>query len=158
MIGKEEKVNVIETAIDDMNPEIYSYLLDKLLKAGALDAYTIPVYMKKNRPANLLSVICREEKLESLLEIVFRETTTLGVRIKEEKRRVLYRSFEKVTTPWGEVTVKMGFTGEDKKELLQSAPEYEECRKIAETHGVPLKRVYMAALSAFETLRKNRHE
>jgi hypothetical protein len=158
MIGREEKVLVIETGIDDMNPEIYSYLLDKLLKEGALDAFTVPIYMKKNRPANLLSVICREENLEHLLEIVFRETTTLGVRIKEERRRVLYRSFDKVATPWGEVTVKTGYAGEDKKLMIQSAPEYEECRAISETCGVPLKKVYAAALAAFEELEKNRRD
>lgn len=158
MIGREEKVLVIETGIDDMNPEIYSYLLDKLLKEGALDAYTIPIYMKKNRPANLLSVICREENLEPLLEIVFRETTTLGVRIKEESRRVLYRSFEKVATPWGAVTIKMGYAGEDKKLMLQFAPEYEECRMISETRGVPLKKVYVTALAAFEESQRNQRD
>lgn len=154
MIGKEEKVTVIETTIDDMNPEIYSYLLDKLIKEGALDAYAIPVYMKKNRPANLLSVICHEEKLEKLLETIFRETTTLGVRIREEKRRVLSRSFEKVKTPWGEVKVKIGFAGEDKNDMLQVAPEYEECKSISEKYGIPLKKVYIAALLAFEEFKK----
>ncbi len=156
MIGKEENIVVIEAAIDDMNPEIYSYLLDKLIKEGALDAYLIPVYMKKNRPASLLSVICHEVKLEKLLETVFRETTTLGVRIREEKRRVLARSFEKVKTPWGEVKIKIGFTGEDKKEILQFAPEYEECRSIAESCGIPLKKVYTAALLAFSELKENK--
>lgn len=153
MIGREETILVLETAIDDMNPEIYSYLLDKLVKEGALDAYLTPVYMKKNRPANLLSVICRKEKLEKLLETVFRETTTLGVRIKEEKRRVLPRGFAEVKTPWGEVKVKIGFLDEDKKEILQFAPEYEECRSISERHGVPLKKVYAAALQAFSQLK-----
>lgn len=157
MIGKEETIIVLEAAIDDMNPEIYSYLLDKLFKEGALDAYLTPVYMKKNRPANLLSVICREVKLEKLLETVFRETTTLGVRIREERRRVLSRSFAKVKTPWGEVKVKIGFTGEDKTEILQFAPEYEECRSISERHGVPLKKVYTAALLAFSEAKKAPH-
>ncbi|WP_345789116.1 nickel insertion protein [Pelotomaculum propionicicum] len=152
--GQEEKVTVLETTIDDMNPEIYSYLFDKLMKDGALDAYVIPAYMKKNRPANLLCVICHAEKLETLLETVFRETSTLGVRIREEKRRVLYRSFEPVNTPWGEVTVKTGFAGEDKKEILQIAPEYEECRSLSEKSGIPLKKVYTAALLAFEKLKK----
>ncbi|MFX4261086.1 nickel insertion protein [Pelotomaculum propionicicum] len=154
MTGKEEKVIVIETTIDDMNPEIYSYILDKLIKEGALDAYTMPVYMKKNRPANLLSVICREEKLEMLLQLIFRETTTLGVRIREEKRRVLFRSFEKVSTPWGEVNIKIGRAGENDSEMLQIAPEYEECKTISEGCGVPLKKVYTAALLAFAELKK----
>lgn len=157
MTGKEEKVTVIETTIDDMNPEIYSYLLDKLIRDGALDAYAIPVYMKKNRPANLLCVICHEEKLENLLETVFRETTTLGVRIREEKRRVLCRSFETVKTPWGEVKVKTGFAGADKNEILQIAPEYEECKSISEKFGIPLKKVYTAALLAFEELQREKN-
>ncbi|MDD4334995.1 MAG: DUF111 family protein [Desulfotomaculaceae bacterium] len=154
MLGQEETIIVLEAAIDDMNPEIYSYLLDKLIEEGALDAYLTPVYMKKNRPANLLSVICREGKSEKLLETVFRETTTLGVRIREEKRRVLPRSFTKVKTPWGEVKVKIGFLDEDKTEILQFAPEYKECRSISEKHGVPLKKVYTAALLAFSQLKE----
>ncbi|HOV79321.1 MAG TPA: DUF111 family protein [Bacillota bacterium] len=154
MTLEEEKVVVVETAIDDMNPEIYSYLFDKLIKEGALDAYAIPVYMKKNRPASLLSVVCREEKLEKLLETIFRETTTLGVRIREEKRRVLSRSFEKVNTPWGEVKVKTGFAGGAGNEILQISPEYEDCKGISEKHGIPLKKVYAAALLAFEELKK----
>ena len=125
MIGKEEHVIVIETAIDDMNPELYSYLCEKLILEGALDAYAAPIYMKKNRPANLLSVICREDKLEPLLNIIFRESTTMGIRFREEKRRVLPRDSQEVKTPWGKVKVKIGFAGEDKKEILQIAPEYE---------------------------------
>ncbi len=153
MTGLEEKVTVVETTIDDMSPEIYSFLFDKLIKDGALDVYVIPVYMKKNRPANLLCVICHEEKLEVLLETVFRETSTLGVRLREEKRRILYRNFEQVDTLWGKVTIKTGFASEDKKEILQAAPEYEECRSISEKFGVPLQKVYTAALLAFEKLK-----
>lgn len=154
MIGKEEQVLVLETAIDDMNPEIYSFLLEKLIKEGALDAYVVPVYMKKNRPANLLSVTCREVKLEIMLDIVFRESTTLGVRIREEKRRVLTRGFEKAATPWGEVRIKIGFAGEDKNEILQISPEYEDCRGISERFGIPLKQVYATALLAYEESKK----
>ena len=150
MIGKEEHIIVIESAIDDMNPELYSYLFEKLIKEGALDAYAAPLYMKKNRPANLLSVICREERLEALLDIVFRESTTMGVRIREEKRRVLPRDYKKAKTPWGEVKVKIGFASEDKKEVLQIAPEYEDCRNISDRSGIPLKQVYSAALLAYE--------
>lgn len=154
MIGKEEHVIVIESAIDDMNPELYSYLFEKLIKEGALDAYAAPLYMKKNRPANLLSVICREERLEALLDIVFRESTTMGVRISEEKRRVLPRDYKKAKTPWGEVRVKIGFASEDKKEVLQIAPEYEDCRNISDRSGIPLKQVYSAALLAYEESKK----
>jgi uncharacterized protein (DUF111 family) len=157
MIGLEEHVIVLETAMDDMNPEIYSYLLEKLIKEGALDAYTAPIYMKKNRPANLLSVICREDKLEALLDIIFRESTTMGIRIREEKRRVLPRDYQAVKTPWGEVRVKIGFTGDDKKKVLQIAPEYEDCRNISAKSGVPLKKVYSAALLAYEEFKQERY-
>jgi uncharacterized protein (DUF111 family) len=150
MIGKEEHVIVIETAIDDMSPETYSYLFDKLIKEGALDVYASPIYMKKNRPANLLSVICRKDRLETMIEIIFRESTTMGMRMREEKRRVLPRDYTKVRTPWGEVNVKTGFAGENKKEVLQIAPEYEDCRNISERSGIPLKQVYSAALLAYE--------
>ena len=154
MIGKEERVIVIETAIDDMNPEIYSYLFEKLIKEGALDAYASAIFMKKNRPANLLSVICTEDKLETLLDIIFRESTTMGIRIREEKRRVLPRDYIEVKIPWGEVKVKIGYAGEDKKEVLQIAPEYEDCRDISERSGIPLKQVYSAALLAYEESKK----
>ncbi len=154
MFGVEEHVIVIETAIDDMNPEIYSYLFEKLIKEGALEAYASPIYMKKNRPANLLSVICRDDKLETLLDIIFRESTTMGIRFREEKRRVLPRDFQEVKTPWGLVKVKIGFAGKGKKEVLQIAPEYEDCRNISEEYGVPLKQVYSAALLAYEESKK----
>ncbi|MCL6638569.1 MAG: LarC family nickel insertion protein [Firmicutes bacterium] len=153
MIGREETVTVIETAIDDMNPEIYSYLIDQLLKNGALDAYTIPVYMKKGRPASLLSVICKEEMRERLLEVIFAETTTLGVRMREEKRRVLARKFFDVETPWGKVRIKAGYRNGEGGDPLQIAPEYEDCRKIAEEKGVPLKEVYAAARQAAEKIK-----
>ncbi|MEG3069617.1 MAG: LarC family nickel insertion protein [Peptococcaceae bacterium] len=156
MIGRQETVIVLEATIDDMNPEIYSYLLDTLIKKkGALDAYLTPIYMKKNRPANLLSIICREEQLEKLLETVFRETTTLGVRVRKEQRRVLPRSFAIVKTPWGEVKIKIGFLDENKKEIVQYAPEYEACRHISEKHGIPLKEVYNSALQAFVRQKEN---
>jgi uncharacterized protein (DUF111 family) len=153
MIGREETVLVLETAIDDMSSEIYSYLFATLLKEGALDTYVVPVHMKKNRPAHLLTVICREEKLEHLLEQIFTETTTFGVRIREEKRRVLDRRFTSVTTPWGEIRIKLGFSSGNQPKLLQVAPEYEDCRKAAAEHGIPLKDVYIEARLAFEKLR-----
>lgn len=155
MIGREETVIVIETAIDDMNPEFYSYIIEKLFQNGALDAYAVPVYMKKGRPANLLTVICKEEKVERVMEIVFTETTTLGVRMREDKRRVLARSFFDVETQWGKVRIKVGYRSEKDGEPLQIAPEYEECRRIAEEKGVPIKEVYAAARMAAEKVIRN---
>lgn len=150
MIGREESVRVIETAIDDMNPEIYPYLIERLIRYGALDAFATPVIMKKGRPANLLSVTCREESLEAVMKIIFQETTTLGVRIREEKRRVLRRSFSEVQTPWGAVKIKAGYLDEEDGEPVQLAPEYEDCKRIAEEKNIPLKEVYAAACSAAE--------
>lgn len=153
MIGQEETVFVLETAIDDMNPEIYSYIIGRLITEGALDAYASPVYMKKGRPANLLTVICRKEKAEKLMELIFKETTTMGIRFREERRRVLDRSIEEVELSWGKVNVKVGFIDKDKKTPVQIAPEYEDCKKIAEENGVPLKEVYTAARAAAEKLK-----
>lgn len=153
MVGREETVLVLETAIDDMSPEIFSYLLAKLLKLGALDAYVIPIYMKKNRPAHLLTVICREGNSENLLEQIFAETTTFGVRITEEKRRILERSFTSVTTPWGEIKIKLGFSNGTRQKPIQVAPEYEDCCRAAEEHGIPFKDVYTETRLAFERSR-----
>ena len=156
MIGREEKVYVLETTIDDMNPEIYAYLVEKMLREGALDAFTTPVQMKKGRPANRLNVICREEMLEKILQIIFRETSTIGVRYREEKRRVLPRKFKEVELPWGRVRIKLCFFAEDEGEIIQAAPEFEDCRRLAEENGVPLKDVYEAACAAVEKLKKSR--
>lgn len=148
-----ENIMVLETGIDDMNPEIFPYLIAQLLATGALDAFLTPVYMKKGRPANLLTVLCRKETTEPLLEVVFKETTTLGVRIREEKRRVLLRKKFMVATPYGEISIKAGFTGEGEKPV-QVAPEFEDCKKIAAKQGVPLKDVYAAAQkAAYESIK-----
>jgi len=152
-IGKQEQVLVIETGIDDMNPEFFPYLIERLLASGALDAFLIPIYMKKGRPANLLKVLCRGEKLEQILKIIFKESTTLGVRIHEETRRVLQRGFFQVPTPYGEVTVKAGYAGPET--LIQLAPEFEDCKRIASETGTPLKEVYAAAQrSAIEKIKE----
>mgnify|MGYP005842732379 CR=1 FL=1 len=142
-----ETVTVIETSIDDMNPQFFPYLIEKLLSAGGLEAFLTPIYMKKGRPGNLLTVLCRKEDLDHLLKIIFTETTTLGVRIREEMRRVLERETFVVVTPFGEITVKAGYL--DKNDApVQIAPEYEDCKELALKQGVPLKEVYVAALRA----------
>lgn len=152
--GEEETIMVVETSIDDMNPEFFPYLIDRLLNLGALDAFLTPIYMKKGRPANLLTVLCREETLEHALTAIFREATTLGVRIREEQRRVLRRKFFEVSTPFGEVSIKTGFLGQN-KEPVQIAPEFEDCKQIAIKLSVPIKDVYAAALrAAFEKSKK----
>jgi len=138
IVGKKKRTNtltMLETNIDNMNPEIYSYLFPKLLDNGALDVFTTPIYMKKSRPANILSVLCNEETVEQLEEIIFTETTTLGIRKYKVEREELQRKFEKINTRFGEVSVKFAFRN---GELLKFAPEYEDCRRIAEDANIPL--------------------
>ncbi len=152
--GKKDSVIVMETNIDDMNTEIFPYLLERLLKEGALDTFLTPVYMKKGRPGTLLTVLCRNEKLNQILEIVFKETTTLGVRVREEKRFILKRKFFKVDTPYGEITVKVAHSVKNGHPELFS-PEFEDCRKIATKQGLPLKEIYTVARQAAREKLKN---
>ncbi len=130
---------MLETNIDNMNPEIYSYLFPTLLNNNALDVFVTPIIMKKNRPANKLSILCKEEHAGQLEDIVFRETPTLGIRKYRVERDELKRKFEKIKTSFGELTVKLAYRN---GELLKFSPEYEECREIAEQTGVPLFQIY----------------
>jgi len=141
--------NVIETNIDDMNPECYGYLAQKLFKFGALDVFFTNIWMKKNRPAVKLSVICHPEKTERLTNIIFDETTTLGVRIYKTNRRKLHVEKKRIKTKYGKVTVKIGKLNDKIKTV---SPEYEDCKKIAEKNDIPLKEVYdLAKISYFST-------
>lgn len=137
-----DEVLLLETNIDDMNPEFFGHVSERLLMQGALDVFMTPIYMKKNRPATLLSVLATKEKLDGILSTVFSETTTLGVRIHSVDRKVLARETISVKTALGDVRVKVGRIGGEVKTI---APEYEDCREIAARHGVPLKDVYEAA-------------
>lgn len=142
-----ETVMVIETSIDDMNSQIFPYLAEKLLSAGCLDAFITPIYMKKGRPGNLLTALCRKEDLDQALKIIFAETTTLGVRTREESRYILERKIFTVDTPYGEIRVKAGYL-DGSSVPVQIAPEFEDCKNIAETGGIPLKEVFTAAVIA----------
>lgn len=142
---------VIETNIDDMNPQVYDYLIERLMKAGALDVFLVPVIMKKGRPAILLSVLTEKTDLDAALDIIFRETTSIGVRIHEVARRRLSREVREVATTHGKVRVKLGRRGE---EVLNSAPEYEDCRKIAEERRISLKRIIEEAKAVYLTRHK----
>jgi len=143
-------VTVLETSIDDMNPQLFPFITEKLLRKGALDAFVTPIYMKKGRPACLVTCLCRPQDRDNLLRVIFRESTTLGVRVREETRCSLLRRFFKVTTPYGAVNVKAGYlkNSQGVEEVFQFAPEFEECRKLAEAAGVPLKEVYNSAMAA----------
>ena len=122
-----------------MSSEIYSYLYDKLLDLGALDVYTEHIYMKKNRPALKLSVICTDKILNEIVECIMIETSTFGVRYNKYNRKTLTRKFEKFTCEYGDITLKLGFY---KGELIKVTPEYEECKRIAKELNLPLIKVY----------------
>lgn len=136
---------VLETNIDDLNPETYDYVMGRLFAAGALDVFLAPIQMKKNRPATLLSVICWPSAAAALSDILFAETSTLGIRRYEIMRQALPRQSRTVDTAYGPVRVKVAAWGDGQ---TKSAPEYEDCRKLAAQHGIPLRDVYLAAAEA----------
>ncbi|PJI06925.1 MULTISPECIES: nickel pincer cofactor biosynthesis protein LarC [Clostridium] len=138
---KNEEQYILETNIDDMNPELYGYVEEKLFEAGALDVLKIPVYMKKGRPGIKLSVLINPEKEEDILNIIFKETTSLGVRKLKVEKIMLDREFSKVKTEYGDITVKKAYY---KGKLLKYKPEYEECKTIAEEKNVPIDKIYKA--------------
>ena len=138
---EQEEALILECNIDDMNSEIYEYVINKLLHEGASDAYITPIIMKKTRPAAKLTVLC-ENKLENIMkEIMFRETTTLGIRKYSVEKSMLKRKVEKVNTIYGEVSVKKSYL---KGQVLNSKPEYEDCKKIALENNISIKEVYEA--------------
>lgn len=135
-----EQVVVIETNIDNMNPEIYEYLMEILLKKGALDVALIPVQMKKNRPGILLKVIARESDKTKLIENIFNETTSLGVRVHAVERYTLSRKTNVVETPWGKVRIKII---EEPDGRIVTSPEFEDCKRIARAKNIPLKQILL---------------
>ena len=141
-----DTILLMETNIDDMNPQLLGHIMERLLAAGALDVYFTPVYMKKNRPGVLLTVLCQPPLKEVLSGILFAETTTLGLRFRLESRLVLDRRMGEIITPYGRVRTKAALDGSGK--VLRSSPEYEDCKKIALEKGLPLREVYTAALCA----------
>jgi hypothetical protein len=146
--GAEQQLVLLETNLDDMNPELFEHLMDRLFAAGALDVFWTQIVMKKSRPAALVSVLAEPAKAQELTEILFLETTTLGVRRQEVWRRCLERELVEVSTDYGTVRVKVGRLGSS---VVTAAPEYEDCRKRALEHRAPLKVVYEAAQAAFRT-------
>ena len=146
--GYDQEITVIEANLDDMNPQIYGYFQEKALAAGALDVFTTPVQMKKNRPGTLLTVLCQPADAQALMLLIFAETTTFGVRTYSAQRRVLPREFVKVTTSFGEVRVKLSRVN---GRILHVSPEYDDCRKLAEEKNVPLQRVINEALRRYES-------
>ena len=145
--GTEESIRVLEVNLDDMNPQIYGYFLEKALAAGALDIFATPVQMKKNRPGMLITVLCAPADEGKFQEMLFAETTTLGVRSTLAQRRILPREWVKVSTRFGEVRMKVARVN---GLVRQVSPEFEDCRKLAEEKKVPLQEVLDAALRAWE--------
>jgi len=139
--GGGETITVIETNIDDCSPEILAYTMEKLLEAGASDVFFTPAYMKKNRPAVKLTVLCKAGAADSLAKIIFTETTTIGVRIREEKRICLAREAKTIKTEYGDLKVKETEFGGDKK----TVPEFESAKELAKSAGVPLYKIYGSA-------------
>lgn len=151
---QQDVVSLIQTNIDDMNPEFYEHIADRLFSEGALDVFLTPIQMKRTRPATMLSVITDEEKTERMLELIFDETTTLGVRISKIERRKLNRESRKIPTKYGKIEVKIGRLDGIIKNV---SPSYEECRKIATRLNIPLKKVHQEAKqAAFDLLAKKR--
>ncbi len=136
-----QMVSVLETNLDDHNPEGLELLMERAFAAGALDVFFAPIQMKKNRPATLVTVICPADKTETLAGVLFRETGTFGIRIKEQRRLTLARSWRTVTTEFGPIRLKTGnWQGED----VTASPEYDDCKQAAQAHDVSLRRVYEA--------------
>jgi len=146
--NESDQVWILETNLDDLSGELIGHTTALLLEAGALDAYTTSIQMKKNRPGVMLSVICEADRIARLEEIIFRETTTLGVRRWPVSRHKLKRAAHQVDTQWGPVEGKLAYSAEG---VVSFSPEYESCRRTATEHAIPLKDVYEAARRAFDS-------
>jgi len=151
--SRNEKVVVIETNIDDMNPQFYDYLIQKLLALEVLDVFITPILMKKNRPGHLLTVICRSEKLLSVTDFLFRETTTLGLRWREEERAKADREIRNIQTQYGKIHLKLGRWGGN---IVNISPEYEDCKRLALEKGVPLKDIFQEAKKMAKIFQRKR--
>lgn len=143
--GEVDVVSVIETNIDDMNPELFGDLMEQLFGAGALDVFWTPVQMKKNRPGTLVTVLCEPGLLDRLTELLLSHTTSFGIRVHEARRRKLAREIVKVATRYGEIDCKVGRWG---GKLVQCSPEYESCKRAAAQAGVSVRAVFNAATRA----------
>ncbi|SKC84182.1 nickel pincer cofactor biosynthesis protein LarC2 [Maledivibacter halophilus] len=135
----EDEQYIVETNIDDMNPELYDYIEEKLFEAGALDVYKTSIIMKKGRPAIKLSILTKVHNTSSIEEVVFKETTSIGIRKYKVNKTMLSRDFSKFRTKYGDVTVKTSYYGE---KIIKSKPEYEDCKRIAKENNISINEVY----------------
>ena len=138
-----DNVDIIETNVDDMSPEITGYVTTQLFEHGALDVFLAPVYMKKGRPATQITVLCPTTQRDRLIELLLTETTTFGVRLSSADRIKLRRDFVQVETQWGTIQAKRGYLNGT---LIKTVPEYEDCKRLAEQNNIPLRQVYAEAL------------
>jgi uncharacterized protein (TIGR00299 family) protein len=141
-----EVVTVLETALDDLSPQVLAYVAETALASGALDVMLTPVIMKKGRPGTLLTILCNPSDSDSLEQFILRETSTLGVRIRQDRRSCLDRSHTTVSTAYGDIRIKIGSLA---GEVLNAAPEFEDCRAAAVHHRVAVKQVQQAAIAAY---------
>lgn len=141
--AEEAQMLVIEANIDDLNPQIYEYVMEKLLALGARDVWMTPIIMKKSRPATMLSVLAEGTLLESIAACLFAETSTIGIRHYPVQRQIAGRLTKRITTPWGEASVKVSSY---QNKICNIAPEFEDCRKLAEEHNIPLKQIQQQVL------------
>lgn len=135
---EQDVINVLETNLDDCTGEILGYVMDKLFENGAKDVFYTPIYMKKNRPAYKLTVLCADEKVDEIEDIIFMETTSIGIRKHKEERTILLRCFKEIQTKFGKLTVKAVQTPAGERIY----PEYESAKKLAEKNRVPLSVIY----------------
>jgi pyridinium-3,5-bisthiocarboxylic acid mononucleotide nickel chelatase len=149
-VSPEEQVAVIEATIDDMSPQVYGYFQEKVLEAGALDVYSTPIQMKKNRPGQNITCVCSVMDVDRFAEIIFRETTTIGIRYTIAQRKTLQREFVKVQTAYGPVEIKVSLFGGGP---VNYVPEFEDCRRLAKQSGVALKEIQAAAVHAYLQLK-----
>lgn len=148
LVGMQE-VALLETNIDDMNPQLYEPLMEDLFQWGALDAFLTPLQMKKGRPGTMLSVLCEVDRINRLLDIIVRESTTLGVRVSRMQRLALPRTYRTVQTEYGEIRVKLAVKD---GRTVRAVPEYEDCKRAARGKGVPVGRVYLEAQAEARSL------
>lgn len=145
-----ETITVLETQIDDLNPQVFGYVFEALFAAGAVDVFTQPIGMKKSRTGILLTVICHPEKLASCEDVLFRETSTLGIRRTTQKRSFLQREMQKVETIYGTISVKVAWTGKATEKVITNVqPEYEDCAELARQNNIPWREIHRLALESW---------
>ncbi len=143
ILGFNDSIEIIETNVDDMSPEISGYVMDKLFEHGALDVFFVPILMKKGRAAIKINVLCSSSTRDLLIKKLLTETTTFGVRFYTADRVILNRDYVEINTQWGPIRAKRGYLNGD---LIKTVPEYEDCKSLAEQNGVSLQSVFQEAL------------